>query len=335
MSKRAMTVLISLSSALFGIVIVFYSSLFLDPETATHVVIRDIGIAVIIAGIVPVVFERLLLMQASEEITKEFKDHFDPVSERLEGLTDNLFAVKDDMSMLVEEGLQIINGAEKSGIVNIYPVRSASGGSTASFEKVIAEILTKKRGEEISEIVLGGIALNEFFGGERFYHTIEGQCLKDANVQYKVLLLDPFSLSARERAIAEENDEGYGEDPKFRNSQLYLQIKSSVHNLKAIKDRSNEKKNKRFNIEARFYDVGPMAYFVIGREWLLIEQYHSGQAPGRSGSMGGHIPILQVKANSSFYERIRWHSDYLWKRAEKKDRTLDVVYKELFEGEVD
>jgi hypothetical protein len=333
MSKRAMTVLISLSSALFGTVIVFYSSLFLDPETATHVVIRDLGIAIIIAGIVPVIFERLLLMQASEEITKEFRDHFDPVSARMEGLTDNLFTVKDNMAMLVEEGLQIIKGAEKSGVVNIHSIRGISGGSNSTVEKVIGEILTKKSGEEISEIVLGGIALNEFFGGERFYHTIEGQCLKDANIRYKVLLLDPFSLSARERAIAEENDENYGEDPKFRNSQLYLQIKSSVHNLKAIKDRSDERKNKKFNIEARFYDVGPMAYFVIGREYMLIEQYHSGQAPGRSGSIGGHVPIIQVKSNSSFYERICWHSDYLWKRAEKKDRTLDVVYKELFEGE--
>jgi hypothetical protein len=165
-----------------------------------------------------------------------------------------------------------------------------------------------------------GISLRDWFGEEdgkhqaRFAPVLE-QALKN-RVQFKVLLIDPTSDIAKERAIVESGS-SYKNDRKYVSSPLFQDIKRvSTWITNREKMRQN---NKQLNIEAHYYDFMLSLYAIITPTVTFLEQYHIGdigrdRAPGDENAicLGGYVPVLMLDSKSKFGRNICDHFNKIW-----------------------
>jgi hypothetical protein len=131
----------------------------------------------------------------------------------------------------------------------------------------------------------------------------------DKDVKVKLLLIDPTSVAAQIRVMAEE-----GEETLFEKSNLHAALRSNFY---AIRELINIAKNKnRFKIEALFYDILPNFFMVSTPSEVFIEPYHLGYKTGGGSTIGGLVPLLRFGSKSPMYEFAKSHFSYIWKNYE-------------------
>lgn len=169
----------------------------------------------------------------------------------------------------VKRHFSIISGAEKSGILRIYPSRRTAMREI-NFE------FQKARGN----IELLSIAGTNFFAPDcEILKELDRMCLNNSNIEVRVLLLDPRSKHAVDRTLLEEgvdiskNDIGKVD---YTNKKLCEDILLSLRQLEGILEDREKKCNTNFKLTIRTYDTAPTMLFVRVNDRAFVEQYHYG-----------------------------------------------------------
>lgn len=215
-------------------------------------------------------------------------------------------------------------------------------------KKVFKNRKTKEYADAITECIGGlnggavqmlGISLRDWFGEKdgkypAQYAQVVEQALKN-NVQFEVLLVDPTSDIAKERAIV-ESGLAYKDDKKFIGSPLFQDIKrvaTWIRNYEKVERQNSQQPS----IEAHFYDFMLSVYAIITPTYTFIEQYHIGaiggeKAPGDRSAicLGGYVPVFMVDSNSKFGLEICDHFKKILKHSMSEEGSRGNTFENVF-----
>ena len=183
----------------------------------------------------------------------------------------------------------------------------------------------------ISEVYMLGISFRDFFGKDtKEWKVLHNDIITNAfenNVQFKVLLLDPTSEAAKERAKIEIGQE-VESDKKYIKSPLFDDIKRVTTWLDELNSPL---------IEVRYSTLRPFAYMIRTDFYSFIEQYHLGNLKKvkrivksedkKSLCLGGYVPFFMLKNTSSFARIMKSHFENIWEMMKKN--TLSKVIEEI------
>ena len=212
---------------------------------------------------------------------------------------------------------KILGDAEKAGIKRIFTNRRNDPG----FEKEIQQQVPNSK-----EVLMMANSLRDYFGDVKNvkYSDVFLKAL-EAGTEFKLLLLNPLSEAAKDRAIIEHgsifaNDELYVKSPIFKD------IKRVANWLHA----NNDKK-----IETRFSSLTPTVFMIRTDRYTFIEQYHIGSLKDaeieiakedeHAYCLGGYVPVLMVDNSSSYAKLMKSHFDNAWGKAEKIETFNDEI----------
>lgn len=208
----------------------------------------------------------------------------------------------------------ILRGAQNSGIIHIFQSRL----DDASFKKAIEIEFAQS-----NKILLAGIAFPRIFHDTQLPPPIDEKMF-NPNIPIKILLLDPDSNAADERAKIEI---GRTTISHIRSSiySFQLILKERARSLGI--DINSKDVMKKINMEVHLYDFSPIAFMIMTEKSLFLEQYHWGRLPAaRPGEcIGGRTPILQFGAHSLTYKIMEQHFDYIW-TIKSKDITIKLLH---------
>ncbi len=155
---------------------------------------------------------------------------------------------------------------------------------------------------ENSSIKLIGISLRDFLHAGKNYYDILQQKSKKVSVQ--CLLLDPQSEQGELRSKREE--------PNVKTGNLYSEVQTSIRSIQRL----NEEKCK---ITAKLYAASPSCFAIITERSVVIEQYHYGSSKPGATIAGGKVPVFEFAKNSSTYEELVGHFDFIWSLESSKE----------------
>jgi len=225
--------------------------------------------------------------------------------------------------------LDVLPEAKKCGIVHIFESRRKD----PNYKK---ELIKQFERCETEEVLLMSISLRDFFGprlDNEYLTAIFGMLKK--GIKFKILLLDPTSEAAKDRALVEEKErvENYG----YTGSTLFTEIKSVAERLNNpspdwVVDEELRKKIKE-QIEVRFFPYDPTTQLIITEKFTFIEQYHRGgdkeirKALEKEGipsidCFGGFVPVWMVENSAFFAKLMKSHFMNIWNSDDVKERDL-------------
>jgi hypothetical protein len=239
--------------------------------------------------------------------------------------------------------LDVLPEAKKCGIVHIFESRRKD----PSYKKELI-----KQFEDISEgeeVLLMSNSLRDFFGprlDNDYLAVIFGMLKK--GIKFKILLLDPTSDAAKDRARVEEKERV--ESNGYINSTLFTEIKSVVERLNnpssdLVVDEELIKRIKE-QIEVRFFPYDPTTQLIITEKFVFIEQYHRGgdkeirKALEKEGNpfidcFGGFVPVWMVENSTFFAKLIKSHFTNIWNSdgVNQRDLRKNNYYQEILRFE--
>ena len=211
---------------------------------------------------------------------------------RQETLQNALSQFNRTLSGAVEHGIEAILGPRRRDMMT---------------QRAITSALEEAEGE----VLLQGIGLREFFGGEAYTPLLRQMAAEDRPVRVRALLVSPAGQYARARSVVEDGEQ-FADDARFRAGPLFGDSWRSLNVIAALRRAGRE--SRRFSLDVRFIDHWPPVYLVMTNASAFIETYHFGHPePVVEGStIDGLVPMLQVSAGSGYYTLLRSHFDYLW-----------------------
>lgn len=260
-------------------------------------VIRDIGIALVIAGSVGLSLEYHLQTHTLMGIEQSIADIVNVIKE------------------VIHKEETLLGECESIGLIKVYKPHSKTGPNS-EFDRDILKQLIK----ETSFLKIYGVSARHFFHHERKYYSN----LRDAakkGVLIKAMLVNPFSDSAKKRARLEEEIDGkyhYFQSKVFNE----IMLSSFIINKGAITGMNKE------NI--RFYSEEPAFFLFICSDFLIIEPYHSGKIDtDEMGIVGGHVPSFKFKKDSDAYVRLNAHFDNCFNNSSKTLSEVITKYESI------
>jgi hypothetical protein len=237
------------------------------------IILIEMGIAALIAAIA----EFALLEDASQQMGRE-----------VNGLLQK-----------VRQDYDVVTHALENGLVDVLPPRRVK--QVAAWRDITSAI-QQARGD----VWICGICLKEFLDGQNPINRILRELLiNDEKINFKLLLLDPFTQAARMRSTAEQ-----GADVVYEEGQLFTDIVGSMASIRALYREADRKK--QFKIEARFCNVMPPAYVIGSPDSLFLEVYHFGRGATDGPCIGGFVPLLRFNNSCDMYRRVAEHFKYMW-----------------------
>ena len=223
--------------------------------------------------------------------------------DRLARKKDSQVGSKDRLKAALAELNQTMSGAVEHGITGILGPRRIDPATPAA----IAAELESAEGE----VLLQGIGLREFFSDKDHTVILRRMAAEDRPVSVRALLVNPTGQFARARTVAQDGEQ-FADDELFRAGPLFGDSWRSLNVISSLKKASGERK--KFRLDVRFLDHWPSAYLVFTRNCAFIETYHFGRADDgiEDTTIDGLVPMLRVSADSSYYNLLRNHFDYLW-----------------------
>ena len=219
--------------------------------------------------------------------------------------------------------IHVLSEAKTCGIEHIFKRRRKDENYN---EELIKQLEGMEKGKEV---LMMSNSLRDFFGPrcKDEYLSAIFKMLKN-DVKFRILLLDPTSERAQDRAWIEEGIE----KNSYTDSALFTGIKSVAKWLneppsKDIKERVEKQ------IKVRFFPYDPTTHIIRTDKFTFIEQYHRGgneiieKELEKEGfpdidCFGGFVPVLMVKNSAFFAELMKSHFDNIWNSEEVKKRDL-------------
>lgn len=221
-----------------------------------------------------------------------------------------------DIKELTVNSFQLIKNSRDSGVERIYPSRVEIDNYRADDfkERIIKEFNSLIIKNEKTQIKMLGISLRAFFCNLGEFSDLIEKMMKNSNISFEILLINPFSNQAGYRAERESNIT-FSDVKNLIQSQLFLDIQQCVHNLKKLNCK---------RISVRFYDTSPSCMLLFVNRSVFMEAYHYGKA-GVGGTKGGKVPVLEFKKESNAYQELEGHFSYVWKKSENLTMTTDFL----------
>ena len=300
-TERRYQVSFGVSTAGLGMIVISH---LLDSHAELQLirtVLLEIGIACIIAAIA----EFLLLKHASEVFRQE-------VQEDIKGLEHVVATFQQDVQQGIEmreradeilrqevQGeMKILSHCLEHQLVDIMPPRNQEQEALAVINAAIENVRS-------GEICINVFTLRDILNSRTSLDgPLRNLLNRDEEVKVKLLLVDPTSDAAHIRVMAEE-----GSETRFEDSKLHLALQTNFYGIKEI---IGNAKNKKFKIEALFYNILPNFYMVSTPDEVFIEPYHLGHKNGEESSIGGIVPLLRFSSKSPMYKFAQLHFSYIW-----------------------
>lgn len=235
-----------------------------------------------------------------------------------------------------ERGIPGAIDLPKVGIKRIFPNRRLSSTDPVLYEQLEIELRDNIVKSKLVRMM--GNSLRDFFGS-KYADIIKAALSK--GVRFRVMLLDPTSDSAKERAIVEQGKELL-DDNKYVDSVLFKDIKRVTEWLFDPPAELGERIRNRARtlIELRFSPLMPTVFMIITDDLTFIEQYHIGdlnrleesrvtEQDERAICVGGYVPFFVVENSSDYARLMESHFENVW--AMVGNRTLERVYREIEE----
>lgn len=246
------------------------------------------------------------------------------------------FKTEEELATLV---FQKIKGEEQANLESMGIKQIFENRHSDEYIKTIKNCILSQAGGEVRML---GISFRDWFGEPTEKSTPKyAETLSKAmtnEVKFKVLLIDPTSDIAKERAIVESGEE-YKKDEKFVTSPLFQDIKKVALWISNYETKARDLKQQP-SIEAHFYDFMLSLYAIITPTCTFVEQYHIGaisgkRAPGDESALclGGYVPVFQIENNSHFGTAIFDHFNNIWNHSireeESRGNTFQAVLKNI------
>ncbi len=222
--------------------------------------------------------------------------------DRMDGLTADF----RKLGVSMEDNINVIEGAVGSDIINIYADR----------EQALEDMAIKIEESKKNMFILAVSGTDFFTLNAALQTPFEEKVLPPHSLEdeIKILLIDPFSHAAKERAEVEQPTENY------YDTELKSDIFKAIGRIKELKD-GNAK------IDAHFYSHSPVVFVLRVDDYMFIEPYHLGYVKktiGTLGCIGKQVPIFLVTSKSSLFERLCKHFDNIWKKSESLEDILKL-----------
>lgn len=210
------------------------------------------------------------------------------VGNALKDINDQIYEATNSMIM----GMDILAGAKKSGLVNIFPTRYEQNLGK-SFINVVSDDISK----EETKIKIMGISLGDYFPDAGRLHNKLHSILEDKNkekLEIQALFINPECDALKERSIFESKS-------IYTCSSTYLGADSTA---KISKEWCRNYKN----LKCKIYQEPPLAFVLLTSRFAFIEPYNYA---GR----GSNVPMMQVQEGSPIYESYSKHFDNIWEKS--------------------
>jgi hypothetical protein len=244
----------------------------------------------------------------------------------LETINNGMKRVEDALITNVD----LAEEASMCGIVHIFRCRH----NNEIYEKeILKQMKSVGKNQRVSMMAN---SFREFFGTARHKHREVILDMLNKNIFFKIILLDPLSEAAINRAFVEEGKRR----ENYLSSSLFVDIESISFNLNKL---ISDNKKAKTNIEVRFSPFAPTTYLIATDKYTFIEQYHNGGDQLIKDSLaeknmncdcfGGFAPIIMYN-NSSFFARlIKSHFENTWNSelVSNRDLVKNDYYKEILE----
>ncbi|PJC77402.1 hypothetical protein CO010_00530 [Candidatus Shapirobacteria bacterium CG_4_8_14_3_um_filter_39_11] len=197
----------------------------------------------------------------------------------------------------------------------------------------ISSQLEGKITSSTNDVLLFGNSFRDFFGEDTANWKVRHKDIiiraLNKNVLFKVILLDPTSKAAKERAKVEEGPE-VEDDRRYVNSVLFKDIERVTEWLA----RENSPM-----IEVRYSTLTPLAFMIRTDEYTFVEQYHLGnlkiiytnirEEDRKSLCLGGYVPLFMFKNASDISKLMKSHFENMWELM--RDNDLKKVFEKTQE----
>lgn len=226
----------------------------------------------------------------------------------------------------------ILGDIKKCGIVRVF--ESRRDDSAEFLDQLICEF---REMPENSTITIMAISFRDFILGDarkKFIPEII-QLIINKNITVKLLLLDPMSQSAKDRATVEEpraiREGGYITSTLFKDLMSVIEV--LMHPSDAIV--SNLDVNKlSTKIKVRFYPYDPTTFIINTKNHTFVEQYHRGGDNSLRQTLeevdgvqyvecfAGFTPVLMINNNARFSKLLMSHVNNIWNSEPVTQRKL-------------
>ncbi len=228
--------------------------------------------------------------------------------------------------------------AETAGIHAIFKTRVEDAAYVVEIDRALKEL------ESRDLVQMMGNSLRSWLGGQPDLHL----CLPmwaalRSDVMFHLLLLDPHSEAARERARVEATTSHEEDRDRYYDSHLYIDIMAVARQLHEpsqqwMPDRAlRARLSNRDQVSVRFSKTAPTKHLICTPRLCFEESYHIGgdseiervlQARGIPSQhcFGGFVPVFAYKRTELTGRLLASHFEHSWEAAE--GRTLDKILEE-------
>jgi len=255
-------------------------------------VLRELGMGLVVAGAVGLVFESLantqLIGRALGHIARSLSDAEHKQASLLDALETRVSRVGDEIVMT--SGM--LRNATKVGIEAVYDGREQEWHTDA------ARAISEAKGP----VRIAGISLADvcgYWGGRSLLHeAIEKRMgTPDPDDTVQILFSDPYGEGLRLRAKYEHPGIAYEE------TRAHKQTVAKIRETLEIANHAIESGK----VEVKLYGDAPVCFLIITEDHLFVEHYHYA---GR----GGQNFMLCIKGKTGLFRLYEDHFEALWRR---------------------
>lgn len=319
---------ILLWSVIFGLLCFLFASS-LNPTDWPKIssLFVNLGSASIVSGII-----YWLMSLTRNKLEKTIKGAIVDLGNKL-----NIFSNEINSNLA---SASFLGDAKECGIVRIF--KSRRDMPTELTSQLITEF---KEMPENSSITIMAISLRDLILGDERKRIIPviNDIITNKDIKIRLLLLDPTSKSAMDRAMVEEPEvfkrDGYSNSSLFKDSMNVADF-LTYPRLTVVPQKN--KKKVFSNIEIRYYPYDPTTFIISTDRHTFVEQYHRGgderiritlkekDGIGFVECFAGFTPVLMLDNKKSFSQLLMSHVDNIWKSKNVINKRLTkAIYKDF------
>lgn len=265
--------------------------------------LRELGMGLIVAGAVGLVFESLAHTQLIGRALYRISSDFSKAEERQATLLDALEARVHKVGDEIVMTSGMLRNATKVGIEAVY------NGREEDWHRDLSSAIAEAKGP----VKIAGISLADvcgYWGGRSLAHEVIEKRMSSADKDdtFQILFADPNGDGLRIRARFEHPGIKYEETRAFR--QTVAKVRET---LGIARDAIQSGK-----VELRLYSDPCVCFLVITEDRLFVENYHYA---GR----GGQNVMLAIKGKTALFRLYEDHFEALWRGARLPEEKFNVA----------
>ena len=216
----------------------------------------------------------------------------------------------EEIGKTLENEIAVLSGAQKCGIVNIFPNRydKIAGGSLN--ESIAKEFMTTQSSIFIQGISLGDYFLDRGVMHKHFMRLISRQLSEsiddnedtlEAGLHIQALIVDPKCKALIERSYWEAGPEYCQDLDAYTDSTTYIETDGAARIAHRLQ-------NKFSSLEVRCYTQAPTCFLLLTGKYAFVENY-------TYASRGSSCPNIQIEEGTDLYKLYKKHFQNIWDSA--------------------